>query len=99
MREHDLADAARLLGEREERVVRQKARLEKLEQRGRWDLAKDARQRADAARRCIARGRPVYCDVVLVTGPLSSLSTNRSRPKKIPPVTAAPRSGPLQSVP
>jgi predicted ribonuclease YlaK len=44
MREHDLADAARLLREREERVARQKTRLEKLEQRGHWDLAKDARQ-------------------------------------------------------
>ena len=44
MREHDLADATRLLREREERVARQKARLEKLEQRGHWDLAKDARQ-------------------------------------------------------
>ena len=44
MREHDLADAARLLREREERVARQKERLEKLEQRGHWDLAKEARQ-------------------------------------------------------
>ena len=44
MREHDLADAARLLREREARVARQKSRLEKLEQRGQWDLAKDARQ-------------------------------------------------------
>lgn len=44
MREHDLADAARLLREREERVARQKDRLEKLEQRGQLDLAKEARQ-------------------------------------------------------
>lgn len=44
MRVHDTADAARLLREREERVARQKARLEKLEQRGHWDLAKEARQ-------------------------------------------------------
>ena len=44
MREHHLADAALLLKEREERVARQKARLEKLEQGGHWDLAKEARQ-------------------------------------------------------
>jgi hypothetical protein len=44
MREHHLADAASLLKEREERVARQKARLEKLEQGGHWDLAKEARR-------------------------------------------------------
>ena len=43
MREHHLADAACLLKEREERVARQKARLEKLEQGGHRDLAKEAR--------------------------------------------------------
>jgi len=42
-REHHLADAECLLKEREERVARQKARLEKLEQGGHWDLAKEAR--------------------------------------------------------
>jgi hypothetical protein len=44
LREHHLADAASLLKEREERVARQKARLEKLEQGGHWDLAREARQ-------------------------------------------------------
>jgi hypothetical protein len=44
MREYHLAGALSLLKEREERVARQKARLEKLEQGGHWDLAKDARQ-------------------------------------------------------
>jgi hypothetical protein len=44
LREHKLADAASLLKEREDRVARQKDRLEKLEQGGHWDLAKEARQ-------------------------------------------------------
>ena len=42
MREH-LADSAALLKEREDRVARQKQRLEKLEQGGHWDLAQEAR--------------------------------------------------------
>ena len=44
MREHHLADSATLLKEREDRVARQKQRLEKLEQGGHWDLAREARQ-------------------------------------------------------
>ena len=44
MREHHLADAASLLKVREDRVARQKNRLEKLELGGHWDLAKEARQ-------------------------------------------------------
>ena len=44
MREHHLADSAALLKEREDRVARQKQRLEKLEQGGHWDLAREARQ-------------------------------------------------------
>jgi hypothetical protein len=43
MREHHLAADVRLLKEREERVARQKIRLEKLEQGGHWDLAREAR--------------------------------------------------------
>jgi hypothetical protein len=43
LREHHLADAASLRKEREERVARQKARLEKLEQGGHRDLAREAR--------------------------------------------------------
>ena len=44
MREHHLAGAECLLKERDQRVARQKARLEKLEQGGHWDLAREARQ-------------------------------------------------------
>ena len=43
MREDHLAGAESLLKEREQRVARQKARLEKLEEGGHWDLAKEAR--------------------------------------------------------
>jgi hypothetical protein len=58
MREHHLAAAASLLKERAERVARQKERLEKLEQGGHWDLAKEARHGLELLEAALLETKP-----------------------------------------
>src|SRR5215510_3554819 len=44
-------------------------------------------------------GNAAYCVVVVVKGPSASSLISRRTARKMPPVTAAPISGPLQSMP